>query len=227
MKRLNLITLLLLTTFSMLCAQNINWASLNENQEQIAYLNFGYDYGITTQVGYGYKFNTARPILLRSDFSVPMGNKVFDDFKFRIGGQVQIIDKNKWSLSAKLNSVIKRYQTKLVRLVNLGSQISITGGYYKPNWHLAGEFGFDKFIRTHSKHAEIMRVDFPAISDGWYSETGGQFFFGLEGSRSIGQKLDFTFRTGAINAQKKDANALLPLYLQIGLNYSFSNKGED
>jgi len=44
-------------------AQNINWKSLNENEKHLAYLNFGYDFGITTQVGYGYKLNSFRTII--------------------------------------------------------------------------------------------------------------------------------------------------------------------
>jgi len=221
MKNTALILLTILFSFNFANSQNINWQSFQEDQKNLAYLNLGYDFGLTTQLGYGYKLKAFKPILLTTDLSVPMGNDFLDDFKFRIGGQMEVFEKNNFSVSTKILATTRRHETNLVRQVGIGTEISLTAGYYKPKWHMAFEIGFDKFLATHLQQGEIMKSNFPEIQDGWFSNSGGQFFYGLQGSKTLGKRMEINFRLGTTNAQGNHENALLPYYFQLGLMYKY------
>ena len=66
-----------------------------------------------------------------------------------------------------------------------------------------------------------MRAMFPAIKDGWYVPTGGNYYFGLQGGKTVGESLDLSLRLGATRAQKHDENAVVPLYAELGLGMRF------
>jgi len=202
-------------------AQNINFSTNHQDQKSIAYLNFGYDFGMSTQVGYGKKIDLVKPILWTMDYSFPAGKNLVDDFKVRLGGQYSFYQSNNFIFSAKVYGVFRRHQTKLVRMTSFGSEMSLVVGYYKSSWHLASEFGFDKSIATHLKHSEIMRENSPFIKDGWFIPSGGHFYYGIQSSKTIGKKFEISLRVGVTNAQFKDENALLPAYAQLGLIHKF------
>jgi len=200
-------------------SQNTNWSTLTDQQQNLVYFNFGYDYGITTQIGYAKRINSTRPIFLTFDFSVPKGKNLVDDHKVRIGAQAPVYQFNDFILTAKIYSNYRRHQTKYVRMFSFGTEMSALFGYYKPKWQLALEFGFDKSIITHLKHTDAIRDNYPAIKDGWFIPSGGHFFYGLQGCRKLGNKTEFNYRLGLTKAQFDDEDDLLPYYAQIGFNY--------
>ena len=202
-------------------SQNINWRSLREDRPNVLQLNFGYDYGVTAQLGYSRSFTLIRPVVVGLDFSVPMGDVLLDDFKVRIGGQVEIVQAGAFSVTVKIASNFRRYQTQLVRIVSFGSDFAAVVGYYKSTWYAAGEFGFDKAVTSYLKHSDIMRAYYPAIRDGWYVPTGGNFYYGIQGGKTIGETLELTLRMGGTRAQMHDEGAVLPYYAQLGLGVRF------
>lgn len=203
-------------------AQNINWQSVNEEQKTFAYINFGYDFGVTVRLGLAHKLKTSRPILLSIDYASPMGNDVVDDFKIRMGGQISIFEKSNFVASAKMYGVFRRHNTNLVQMSSFGSDFGTVMGYYKERWHMAAEFGFDKSIVTHLKHPQLIKEDYPAIVDGWFIPSGGHFYYGIQGSKTIGKNVQLSLRVGATNAQFDDKDALLPVYMQLGLVWNIS-----
>ena len=210
--------ILLVMTFAGICnAQNINWRSLNDEQPNLAYLNFGYDFGLTAHLGYARSIQTFRPILLSADYSFPMGKQLLDDFKIRYGGQIEIVELNNFSASARIFGNFKRRETELVRIIGFGAELSALVGYYKPKWHIAAEFGFDKSITTHLKHSDIMRDNYGKINDGWYLPSGGHYFYGIQASKTLSRSLEISMKMGLTNAQGNDEDALLPYYFQLGL----------
>ena len=217
-------TLIFVMSVGYTSAQNINWQSLNIEQKSLGYLNAGYDFGMTTQIGYGYKLDAFRPILLTADYSFPMGEDLIDDFKIKLGGQIAIFEKNNFIASAKFYGIFRRHQTNLVRMLSFGAELSALAGYYQPTWHIAGEFGFDKSIITHLTHSDVFRDNFPIITDGWYIPSGGHLYYGIQGSKTLNKSFELSLRAGATNAQVNDENAPLPYYTQIGLVWRFSPK---
>lgn len=201
-------------------AQNINWSSINENQNHLLYLNLGYDYGVTTQIGYGCILNRSNPIILSADCSVPMGNDPIDDFKIQIGAQTPVIGFKNIQFSIKLNGVYRRHQTQLLATNSLGAEMALLFGIYKTNWHLSVELGYNNAVATQLNHSDQMKAIYPQIKNGWFWATAGNFFYGIQGSKRIGKKFGLTFRIGATNARLNDKNALIPIYFQLGAQYT-------
>ncbi len=221
MKKLFAMTILMLAVAEAGFSQNINWRSLGEDQRNVVQFNYGYDFGVTAQLGYARAFTFIRPVVLGLDYSFPMGNDLTDDFKLKLGGQMEIVELGGFVATIKIASNFRRYQTEMVRIVSFGSDFAGVAGYYQSTWSAAGEFGFDKAITSHFKHSDVMRAYYPAIQDGWYVPTGGHFYYGIYGSKILGESLDLSLRLGATRAQFNDENALLPYYLQLGLGMRF------
>ena len=221
MKNLIAAMIIMMTVSEVSVSQSINWRAVREDKPNIVQLNAGYDFGVTTQLGYYRTFTMIKPAMVGLDFSLPMGNSLLDDFKVRLGGQVEVVEFHGFSAAIKISSVFRRYQTELVRIVSFGSDFAVLAGYCTPTWSVGGEFGFDKSITSQIKNSEIMRAYFPAIKDGWYVPTGGHYYYGIQGGKTIGESFDLSLRLGATRAQFDDENAVLPLYLQMGLGMRF------
>ena len=106
-------------------------------------------------------------------------------------------------------------------MLNFGSDLSATAGYYKPKWLVAGEFGFDKALVTHFKHTNAFRENFPEVKDGWYQPaTGGNFYYGVQAGYSFGAN-DITLNAGKVIQQDFKTEPTIPFYVQIGYNRKF------
>jgi len=202
-------------------SQNINWRSLGEDQRNIVHFSFGYDFGVVAQAGYSRCFTVIKPVVVGLDYSSPMGRDLVDDFKVRVGAQIEIVQIGSFSTTLKIASNFRRYENALVRIASFGSDFAVLAGYYRSTWYAAGEFGFDKSITSHLRHSDVMRANFPAIRDGWYVPAGGHFYYGIQGAKTIGESLDLSLRLGATKAQDNDEDALLPWYAQLGLGIRF------
>jgi hypothetical protein len=201
--------------------QNVNWRSMQENGRNLVQLDFGYDYGTTVRVGYSRVLNWFRPVVLGLDYSFPMGRNLVDDFKVRLGGQVEVLQLDGFSVTLKIMSNLRRYENQLVRIVSFGSDLALVTGYYARTWHAAGEFGFDKSIVSHLKHSDIMREYYPLIRDGWYIPSGGHYYYGIQAGKTLGEHLAVSLRVGATSAQAHDEDAMVPYYAQLGLSVRF------
>ncbi len=138
-------------------SQSINWRNLNKTQKHILSVNMGIEYGLILGAGYGYQLKSKRPIVLDLQYSFPAGKNVFDDFKTKMGALVRIYQTGNIHYAVKIQSVFRRYQSDFVRLINIGSDLSVIAGYYKKKWFVAGEGGFDKAIATHFKHSDRLQ----------------------------------------------------------------------
>lgn len=219
-----LLTIALIITSNILFSQSQNWNTIEKNNASQIYLNLGYDFGMTTQLGYAYKLNTAKSVMLLSDFSVPMGN-MLNDYKYRLGAQLNLLNFNSIKSSAQYMVIARRNETNLVRKIGLGQVLSLTTGIYKEKWHVAFEFGYDSSLATHLKHSEEMQSYYSDIKNAWFKNTGGHWHYGIQGSKAIGERMELNMSVGATNARGADVNALLPAYFDLGLVYFVYGKG--
>lgn len=221
MKSKNKIVILIALTFFIQIigySQTINWNNLKKEQTHIINTNIGWDYSINYGVGYGYQIKSELPIVLNIEFSVPSGNNLLDDVKSKIGGQIRVFQLNNFTFITKIQGIFRRYENPSVRLVNFGSDMSGTIGYYKPKWYIATEIGFDKAIITHFKHSQLAKDNFPTIQDGWYEpSTGGNFYYGLQTGFSF-KKHDIYLKIGKVLTQDFKTTPLIPYYAQLGYN---------
>jgi hypothetical protein len=203
--------------------QNINWQSLDKENTHIFSLNAGYEYGVVFGAAYSHQLKTKLPMLLNIEYSSPAGKKVFDDFKTKVGGQIRVIKIDNFCVSAKINGVFRRLDDPLVKIVNFGSDLSTTVGYYKPKWYVAGEAGFDKAIATHFKHTDLFKEYYAEVKNGWYQPaTGGNFYYGLQAGFSF-KKMDITLKGGKIITQNFKTTPLIPFYAQLALNLKLNS----
>jgi hypothetical protein len=180
----------------------------------------GWDYSTVEGIGYGQKLKTKLPVVLNMEYSFPFGENIFDDFKTKLGGQAEVLKMDNFSVSVKAYGIFRRYENDLVRLVDFGSEFSTNFGYYKTNWYIAGEFGFDKAIATNIKNTDEMKTMYPDVQDGWYVPTGGNFNFGIVSGYSF-KSNDLYVKIGKSMTQDFKTTPAVPYYLQIGYNRRF------
>jgi hypothetical protein len=221
MKTLAALMALVLGIAAVSYSQNINWRSLRDDQSNVVRLTVGYDFGATAQLGYSRSFNIGKPVVVGLDCSVPMGSDALDDFKIVLGGQIELVQIDGFSATITLSSIFRRFQSQLVRIESFGSDFGILAGYYVPTWFVAGEFGFDKSITSHLTHSDVMRAVFPGIKDGWYLPSGGNYYYGIQAGKTLGESFELSLRVGRTDAQGNDENAVVPLYLRLGFNVKF------
>ncbi len=203
--------------------QSINWESLKSEQKHILNIQTGWDYGLVFGAGYSHQLNSKLPLLLNVSYSFPSGDKLFDDFKTKLGGQVRLYKVRNVQFSTSIHGMYRRYENPLVRLQNFGTEITAVIGYYKPKWFLAGEVGFDKAIATQFKHTKLYKETiFENVKDGWSEPaTGGNFNYGIQAGYSF-QRSDILFEIGIVNTQDFKSTPLIPYYLQLGFNYKIT-----
>jgi len=221
-KKIILATLVVISVNSY--GQTINWARLQKTDKHIFNLNTGVEYSLTAGIGYGYHLKTKIPILLNAEYSMPFGENLLDDDKSKIGITMQFAKLGNFLFAAKIQGVFRRFENDFVRMVNFGSDMSVTGGYYKKKWFVAGEIGFDKAIVTHFKHGAAYKDAFPNVQDGWYEpSTGGNLYFGIQSGLSFKQS-DLTLRMGQLITQDYKTTPNFPIYVQLGYSIKLSSK---
>ncbi len=201
-------------------AQTMNWASLKEEDKHIVNINLGLEDGVIYGLGYGYHFKIWKfPVLANFEYSFPSGTNLFDDFKTKTGVQIDWVGFHHFHFSTRIQGVFRRYENDLARLVNFGSDMSGTIGYYRNQWFVAGEVGFDKAIVTNFKHSDVYRDRFPGVVDGWYKPaTGGNLYYGLQAGFTYRQH-DIYVKAGFSITQDFKTKPMVPYYAQLG--YSF------
>lgn len=199
--------------------QTVNWNAL-EDTKHIITAGIGWDYSVSYSLGYAYQLKTKVPIMLTTNFSIPSGEKLLDDFKTKIGGQILLLNKSNLKGSITFNGIYRRYANPLVRLQNFGGELKGTFGYFKPKWFVAGEVGFDKAIVTHFKHSETFKETiFSHVKDGWYEpSTGGNFQYGIQTGCSF-NKSDIILNIGMVTTQDFKTTPLIPYNLMLGYNH--------
>lgn len=200
-------------------AQTINWHSLQKTSH-IVTASFGFDYSVSYGIGYGYKLTTKLPIVINTQLSLPSGETPFDDFKIKLGGQMQLFNRSGFVGAISLYSLYRRHETRYVRLQSFGSDMKGTFGYYKAKWFATAEAGFDKAIISHFKHTQDFKDNiFDEVADGWMEPpTGGNFYYGLQTGYSL-KKADVTLTLGRVTTQDFRILPTIPFYLNVGLNY--------
>jgi hypothetical protein len=218
-----LILFLLLFWHFTLRAQTINWAARADAQH-IANLNIGMEHGIIYGLGYSYPFSSKLfshhlfPMAAGLEFSIPAGNTIFDDFKTKFGIQANLLHVHNLRFNAKVYGVFRRYQNSFAGLLDFGSDLSGTIGYYKPKWFVAGEAGFDKAIVTHYKPSVLYKEQYPDATDGWSKRaTGGYLYYGLQAGFSF-KKQDVYLKAGKLLLQDLHNAPTVPMYGQLGVN---------
>ena len=222
MKHISLFILIALLSllFHPSFAQTINWKNLQPSQKHILNLNVGFEEGTVAGIGYGYHLKSSIPIVAGIEYSMPAGDRPFDDLKTKIGAQAGLLHSGIFCTTVKAYGVIRRYQNDLVRMIDFGSEFSAIAGIYKHRWFAAGEFGFDKAITSQLEHSKLAKEYDPDLQSGWYIPDGGHFFYGIQLGYSF-KGNDVYVKLGRTINQDLKTTATVPLYGQLGFTRSF------
>lgn len=202
-------------------AQTLNWSAIQKEQKHIINVNIGWDYATSLGVGYAYQLKSKMPMILGAQFSIPAGSNLTDDFKAKIGGQVRVVKSGNFLATVMAYGIYRQYEhVNVVRFQNFGSEFRGVAGYYKEKWFVAGEFGFDKAIVTYIKNLDAIEQFYPAIREGWYVPTGGNFQYGIQSGYSL-KNIDVNVRGGKMVDQYFKSTARIPFYFQLGINVKF------
>jgi hypothetical protein len=202
-------------------AQSIHWGPRPADTKQMIYLQTGMEYGLTFGAGYAYRLSTQWPVVLNADFTAPSGEKLVDDFKVRLGGQIDLFQIGDVHLSGRVYGIFRRLNNEFVTMANFGSEATAVVGYYRPVWFVAGEFGFDKAIVTNFQHTDDYREVYPGVEDGWFEPaTGGVYHYGLQTGVAFGRN-GITLKAGRFINQRWDNAPALPYYATLGYTRGF------
>lgn len=171
-------------------------------------------YGLPNGAAYGYPLTPQLPVILRAAYSFPPRDKIFDDFRKRIGVSIPLAKVVDFQFSAQLNGLFRRYENALSRLAIAGSDLNAMAGYYKRKWNIAAQFGFDKAIGIHFKYSEIYKRNFPKVRDGWEDAGGGDFYYGVQAGYLF-KRHDIYFNGGRILTRGSKTTALVAFFAQL------------
>ena len=220
MKYIKTTIILFISTISILNAQEVHWKSLNEESKHIASLYFGGDYSIYYGTSYGYiQKNKILPLVIGTELTIPFGNRILDDWKLKTSIQGEIWKFNNLSLALKPSFIVRRYESEIAKLHNIGFDFSTLFGYSKPKWGITSILNYDRSISTHINNT-LLKEYYPSIKNGWYNSAGGNFKFGIRTNLAIKSWNSF-FTIGKSYGQDFKHNPTLPFYFDLSLQKQF------
>lgn len=215
MKKLILIISLFTVTRCPVLAQEVNFRKLEDTKHLIAAIG-GVDYNTYFGISYGYVLNTkVVPLVVGSEFTLPFGSDVTDDWRWKGGIQGEVLKLGNFSMVWKISGVVRRYESELSRIYSFGSDLVVNAGYVRPRWSLVGIAAMDKAIATHIRH-DLLKEYYPGIRDGWYVPTGGNFRFGVRVQYSV-KTWNAFLAAGKIYGQNFKDNPTLPFFLEVSV----------
>jgi len=210
-----IVTFLSVLTHHTLRAQDVNFRAL-DNTKHLVSAHVGGDYGTYYGVSYGYVLKTRyTPLIVGTEFTLPFGNDVLDDWKWKTSVQGEVWRRENFSLVLKPSVIFRRYESTMARMYNVGADVSLNFGYVQPKWGVVAVVNFDKAIATHIKNG-LLKEYYPEIKDGWYVATGGNFKFGARLQYSFGT-WDTFVTVGKQFGQNFEDNPTLPYFAEVSV----------
>jgi hypothetical protein len=220
MKIYKTISLLLIFSSFASYSQELNWRTINDNTKHLVSVNFGADYSSYYGVSYGYHIkNSFTPLIIGTEFNLSFGNNVFDDWKSRTSIHTELWHSRNLSWGLKGGFIMRHFVSDIARLFNLGADLTTTFGYASSTWGIVGTINYDRAIATQIKN-DLLKEFYPAIQDGWYNSSGGNFKFGIRASRAFNTWNTY-LHIGKTFGQDFQDNPTLPFYAELSLQKQF------
>jgi len=213
-----IIGLMLYLTIPKANAQDYNWAKL-DSFNHIARVYTGLNNGVIYGLHYGKIINIKKIIFIPFvDLSLPVGERVLDDYKFKLGTSLRLLQNKNWILTGGVSLLNQRYENPFVKMQNLGVETFLQFGLYKEKWFLNVNISNDYLFATHFKHSEAYQKNYAGATNGWYQNTGNNLSLGLNIGYSF-KKLDITLSPGIVKTDRFKSSPTLPFYGKLGINY--------
>ena len=221
MKKSIIIAALMIITGIAAQSQNINWRSFAENQNKIASVNFGLDFGVVTDLGMAYKVDQLDNLIINGHYSFPAGKQLLDDYTVTIGVQKEMVSFKSLVLAAGINGAFRSAESVFVQMAAFGMDAMLTAGIYRPKWHLALEAGYRTDFGVKMTNLDYLEENYPGIQNTWYRSPGGVLNLGGQVGKTIGKSMEIDLQLGIVRSPGCQSNPKMPYYAQVGLSRSF------
>lgn len=211
--------LLLLALVSQDAAAQWNVARYDRSPNRV-YATFGVDPAMVTSLGYGRVVSVlGHRFQLAADASIGTTGLDLHDFRARVQAGTALLRWRSLALTGSATFVARGTENSIYRGFNFGSDFTGTAGVYRPGWHVAGEFGFDKAVISHITHSDWYRQFYPEARDGWYLDAGGTFHYGVTTGVAVGA-VEVFGRAGWRRTDDFDT-VMPPIYVTVGAGLGF------
>ena len=181
-----------------------------------AEIRVGYDQAFVAQLGYSRTTSLlGHAVVLDGEVTLPWDTPDVDDFRVRVGAAVPLLDSGRWSLRARVAPTVRGNDNATARLLGVGADLSVLGGYRASSWFIGAEAGLDAELATYiiPSDAYRMRV-YDGAREGWYSATEGTLRYGLHAGATLGRG-ELSLRVGQMYTTDLTPT-LLPLFATAG-----------
>lgn len=201
-------------------AQEIHWRAVDTNTTHFISGNFGADYSSYYGLSYAYKVkNRVMPLVIGSEYNVSFGKELVDDWKSKTSVQTELWRNNSFSWGLKSGFIVRRFESEIARLVNVGADVTTIFAYSKPKWGIGVLANYDRSMSTHIKN-KLLKEYYPDIVDGWYNTSGGNFKFGIRANYSV-RTWNVFLNLGKAYGQNFKDKPTLPFYADFSLQKQF------
>ncbi len=190
-----------------------------DDHANLATMTTGHEYGLAVGAGYARVVPVAsRPLVVGGDVTFGAAAIDLGDFRLRAGALAPAIAHDRWKLVGSLAAIVRGTDNDLGRLVDLGADAAILGGWYARRGFAAVELGADLALATHVHHGEAYRMSFPDPSDArdrWLGAAGVVPRAGVQGGVSVG-RVDVILRLGRLGG-----GTMFPIYGTLAVTARF------
>ena len=199
-------------------AEALNYATASAERPNVVLARTGLDHAFVIALGYRRVLEwRGHQILLGGDVGLPWAGMDFGDYRVRasVGATLLGGRGRGWKLIGSLSPTLRATENSAGSDLALGADVRLTGGYYS-RWWCAGELGVDWAATTHVENSGAYRDVYADAKDGWYANTGGTIYAGLNTGVSI-KSVDLMLRAGVPRSMTLDAQTI-PFFALVGVN---------
>ncbi len=197
-------------------AQELNLAATSAARPDIVQARTGLDHAFVAEIGYqrvlGWGF-------VGGSIATPWASPDAGDYRVRATVGLPLLAGEHWKLAGWLAPTLRGTDDAAGRMIGVGADLRLVGGWYAPGWFVAGEAGIDWVAATHVAVSDAYRkLAYAGAQDGWYGLPGGTTYAGLQAGLSF-SSLDLVLRVGQPRTTSL-ALQTVPFYATLGFNLS-------
>lgn len=201
-------------------SQEVQWRTMEDHTRHLIGIHFGADYSSYYGVSYGYRIkNSFVPMIVGSELDLSFGSTVWDDWKSKTSIHAEVWRSGDFNMSVRSGIIVRQYVSDISKLNNVGLESAILIGYASSLWGVNLTASYDRASFTHIRHDRLKEY-YPAIRDGWYGATGGNFKFGARVHRTV-QSWNIYLNLGKTYGQNFKDNPTLSFYANVAVQKQF------
>lgn len=187
------------------------------------YVNFEMDPTFALVAGYARNLEIeaiSRSLTLTGDITIPIFLMDLKHYRIELGSRIAFFNSEKWNIINGFSVLYKGTDNPVYTGKLLGIEEGLMLGRFAEKWYAALELSYEKYLLTHIKHSswykEYVHTE---AQDGWYSSTGGNITFSLQGGYTFRGVIELTLRFGMYKTEAFNNAGVIPFVANLGVNY--------